>query len=198
MHSVRIQSGATERIESLITVAGSPATGLGDVLLAIRRVVDGYFLDFDDGAFKGSGWAEREHVMTEVSAATAPGWYQYTWDTTGQDEGQYSATVTSASGDNVPQVGELHVGEYVDHLDSDISALLAVLAEVRGLVHGDHCLDQTTYDTCLAKKLLRSARMRLYSNPLSVGTDADVIATFLIAATYVNDDELDTFQVVKQ
>ena len=123
MTTMRVQSGATERLESLVTAEGFPATGLTDVLLTLRRVVDGYFLDFDDGVFKSSGWTEREHAMEEVDATTAPGMYQWAWNTTGHNDGQYTAHVTCVSGHNVPQVCDLHVGEFVDHIDAPISAV---------------------------------------------------------------------------
>lgn len=120
--TTRIQSGMTEDLEALITAHGLEATGLTDVLLTLRRVADDFFLDFADGEFKASGWTEKTKVMEPVDNAEAPGMYRWVWNTVGQDEGQYVGGVTCASGHNVPQVLELHVGQWPNHIDADISS----------------------------------------------------------------------------
>ncbi len=68
------------------------------------------------------------------------------------------------------------------------------MALMAGLVQGDFYLDQASYDG--AHRLL-SGRIRIYSVAGSVGTDADVFATYIVTATW-SDTELQTYKVVKQ
>lgn len=54
-------------------------TGLSPTV-AVRRVSDGFYLDFDDDAFKSSGWTTRQQALAEVDATNSPGEYQFLWD----------------------------------------------------------------------------------------------------------------------
>jgi hypothetical protein len=122
METVRIQNGQTERIEVLaLDSNGSSITGLSDVLLSIRRISDGYWLDFDDNTFKNSGWTTRQQAMTEIDAANDAGKYKYDFDTSGYADDTYQMRAESASASNFPQIGELKVGGYTDNLDIAIS-----------------------------------------------------------------------------
>ena len=125
METVRIQNGQSEPIQTYLEADGSPATGLTDAYVTVRRLSDDYFLDWDDGTFKASGWAERQHLMSEVNAANAPGWYEATFDSTGYADDTYVVEVTCASADNVPQSGEIKVGDYVDNIDASIASRAA-------------------------------------------------------------------------
>lgn len=113
METTRIQNGQTERIEILaLNSSGNPITGLTDVLLAIRRISDGYYLDFDDNTFKASGWTTRQQQMTEVGATNDAGMYRYDFNTTGFPDDTYELRTESVTGNNFPQTGELKVGGY--------------------------------------------------------------------------------------
>jgi hypothetical protein len=123
METIRIQNGDPERIEALmLDGSGNPLTGLSNVLLAVRRTSDGYWLDFNDNTFKNTGWTTRQLAMTEVDAANDAGKYKYDFDTTGFSDDTYEIRVDCTGADNVPQVGELKVGGYVDNLDAAISS----------------------------------------------------------------------------
>lgn len=141
-----ILTGTTEPIQALITADLLPEPGLTDVLLTLRRGTDGFFLDFDDGIFKTIGWTEREHVMAEVDATLAEGLYQWLWDTTGHAEGQYTAMIACVSAHNVPQVCDLHVGGYVDHIDAAITSRQSEMsASARSVANiAEHDDTQTT------------------------------------------------------
>lgn len=133
MDCIRIQTGATEQIVAVaLSSALAPLTGLTDLKLMIRRAADGWSYDFADATFKSVGWSTRQQAMTEISASLYPGEYQYTWNTgaitnpTANDA--YLLTVTQTPGTtvkNVPQVGELKVGQYVDKLDATVSSRAA-------------------------------------------------------------------------
>jgi hypothetical protein len=127
MDSVRIQTGATERVEAVMLDGSlAPLTGLSDALLSVRRVSDGYWLDFDDDTFKAAGWTTRQQVMSELDAANDPGAYGHDLDTsaitnmTADDTLELRADCASAA--NSPQTGEIKVGQFVDELDAAVSS----------------------------------------------------------------------------
>jgi hypothetical protein len=65
---------------------------------------------------------------------------------------------------------------------------------VLGLMQENYYMDQTSYD---GSGNLTSARLRLYTQASSVGTDSDVMATYTVTATFTGS-ELDTYKVQKQ
>lgn len=128
MDCARIQTDATERIEALMLDGSlSPLTGLSDVLLSIRRVSDDFWYDFSDDTFKSTGWTTRQQVMAETDATNDPGAYDYDFDTSAitnaAADDTYQLRVDCASAANVPQTGELKVGQFVDELDAPISGV---------------------------------------------------------------------------
>ena len=66
------------------------------------------------------------------------------------------------------------------------------IKRVLGLVHDNVSLDQTTYDRFYNMK---TARMRIYNNPDSIGTDNDVMGEYKIES---NSDRRGTFINWKQ
>lgn len=125
----RIQTDSTERTEILALDEDSqPITGLTDLLLSIRRISDEYYYDFDDDTFKNSGWTTRQEALSEIDSTNSPGEYYYDFDTsaitnaTANDT--YELRVDQDPGEdvkNVPQTGEIKVGQYVDNIDIPIS-----------------------------------------------------------------------------
>lgn len=79
---------------------GTALTGSSNLRIQIQRTADGYFLDFNDGVFKNSGWTTRQATLTEVSSTNAPGQYKYDTagiDTTGWNTGVYVVTFLEVS-----------------------------------------------------------------------------------------------------
>jgi len=119
-----IQTGDTEFINVLILDGLLvPLTGKTDILVSIRRVSDDFFLDFDDYTFKSSGWTARRSAMSEIDAINAPGEYQENFDTSvivnAVADDTYEIYVEQFPGTdakNLPQVGEIKVGGYVDEI----------------------------------------------------------------------------------
>jgi hypothetical protein len=124
MSTVYIETGATERIESLcMSGALVPITGKTDILLQVRRVSNGQFLDFADMTFKAAGWTTRRQAMSEVSAANEPGVYFYDLATASITnpvaDDTYELMVVQSPGTdvkNLPQVGEIKTGIWVDSI----------------------------------------------------------------------------------
>lgn len=82
----------------------------------------------------------------------------------------------------------------IDAILTDTSTTLdALIKRVLGLSQENHYIDNTTFTT----GKLTAARIRIYSVAGSVGTAADVIATYNITATYDANGNLETYKVVK-
>jgi len=129
--SERIQTDAIEQIESLIlNEDNDPITGLTDILITIRSVATGYFLDFDDMTLKNSAWTTRQETMTELDSTNAPGVYYYSYDTstvtniTANDTHQiYVDQDPGIDSKSTPQNGELKIGQYADYIDKSIAGV---------------------------------------------------------------------------
>jgi hypothetical protein len=122
MDSLRIQSGQAERIRAFIfDNDGNALVGLSNVLLKIYRKSDGQF-------YTGSAWqySAATIVMTEEDAVTKPGWYCYDFDTAGMNDDIYYMEVSCTSAmTGYLAAGELKVGDYVDNIDAQASAIKA-------------------------------------------------------------------------
>jgi hypothetical protein len=130
MDNVRIQTGATERVEAIMLDGSlAPLTGLLDALLSVRRVSDGYWLYFSDDTFKASGWTTRQQVMSELDSTNDPGVYGHDLDTSAITNMAADDTLElradCASAVNTPQTGEIKVGQFVDNLDAAVSSRAA-------------------------------------------------------------------------
>lgn len=131
----RILDGDTERIQTHPLKDGSLAavTGSSTIVIAIQRVSDGFWYDFNDDTFKSSGWTTRQETMTEVSATYAPGEYCYDFDTSvvtnaaADDSYMVHVDDTSATAVNVPQTGEIKVDQWPAAILDDTSAIDARL-----------------------------------------------------------------------
>jgi hypothetical protein len=131
LDDTRIQTGATERVEVLVLDAAlDPLTGKTDILLSIRRVSDGQWFDFADLTFKAAGWTTRQQQMTETDVTNDPGVYHYDFVTstianpTADDTYEMRADQSPGTdAANLPQTGELKVGQFVDDIDQAISTM---------------------------------------------------------------------------
>lgn len=190
MSSVRVQTGATERIEVLILDATlDPLTGKSDILISIRRVSDGFFYDFNDDTFKSSGWTTRQTAMSEISATNAPGEYSYDFDTSAitnaAADDTYQIRVDQSPGTdaaNVPQIGEVKVGQFVDDIDAAISSR-AVPGDEMDLI--DDAITSAKYDEATAFPLAQADTGA--SAVARTGADADTLETLSDQIDGLND-----------
>lgn len=131
MSSVRILAGETERIQTPSLKDGSlnAVTGSTTVVVAIQRVSDGFWYDFNDDVFKSVGWTTRQTQMTEVSATLAPGEYRYDFDTsiistpTADDTYLIHIDETGGIAINVPMSGEVKVDQWPAIIVEDTNAI---------------------------------------------------------------------------
>ena len=79
---------------------------------------------------------------------------------------------------------------YVD--TENLSGIYDIVIKTLGLVHHNVYIDQTIYDE---HSNMMSARVRIYSNKDSIGTNDDIIETYLITS---NSDECGKFNYWEQ
>lgn len=123
----RIRTGNVEPVEVYITNRRSePLTGLTSIYVRVRRVSDGYYLDWNDLTFKNTGWTTLNQITTEVDATNFPGLYKVTGglDTssitnpTADDDYQILTLESPADEAVVPPPALLRVGQWVDQIDT--------------------------------------------------------------------------------
>lgn len=129
MFAVTIPQGANEYIEALILDDSlATLTGKTDILVWIRRQSDGLTYDWNDSTFKAYGSCTTpRQTMTEVDATNYPGQYRRAWTAPSADD-VYEVTVDQSPGTdaaNVPQIGEIRVGGWIDDIDAAISSRAA-------------------------------------------------------------------------
>lgn len=118
METTRVQTGTVERIEVLLLDASNDPVTSASVTLKIRRKSDGKF--WNGTNFQVNGVALN---MIEVDSVNEPGKYYYSFDTSTLDADEYYFRADSEDGTNVPQIGEMKVGGFVDYLDKAISEI---------------------------------------------------------------------------
>lgn len=82
-------------VYSILDVSGNPVTG-ETVTLKIKRVSDGYYLDFNDSTFKNTGWTSVSANLSEDSQGE---FYFYTFNPPASETGaeQYVLCLDNAS-----------------------------------------------------------------------------------------------------
>jgi len=76
---------------------------------------------------------------------------------------------------------------------NDFDSIALMLQKVLGLVQENFSVDQTIYDS---NHNLTSSRVRIYSDNTSVGTDNNIIETYVMTANY-NDIEMIDYKMEK-
>lgn len=188
MTTVRIKTDDTEQLNATVTLLKTLQTGLSDVLLKIHRVSDDYIYDFNDDTFKASGWTSATQAMTEIDATNLPGQYKWDFDTSAitnaTADDAYAFIVTCASGDNMPQRGEIKVGQYLDDV-----------TEILGLVQSNFLIDTVVND---ASGNMTSSRLRIFPTKADKVAGTNVIHTYTAAATYDSNDYCTGYSCVKE
>jgi len=136
--NVRIQTDDNEPIEVLVVDPGGiPLTGLTNLKLRVRRRSDDNFFDWLDNTFKpAASVVQIDQMLIEINATFAPG--KYKLDSASHIDGFDTSVIANPADDdiyfftatqdgapqnvaNVPQVGQISVGDYLDFIDARIS-----------------------------------------------------------------------------
>lgn len=113
-----IQTGDTEKIESLFVDELEQPIVSANPILSIRRQSDNKYYD---GVSFTSVFSKL--TMDEIDSVNQPGQYQFTFNTQGFNQNTYEMTSILTGSMNQPQIGELVVGGFVDNLNKPISAI---------------------------------------------------------------------------
>ncbi len=181
--------------------------------LEIRRISDGRYFDWDAVSapyWKTSGGVKETRL---IERTWLPGLYTKSWDQSIYDPNSVQTYAMIAR--NAVQGYELEVVEYHSFklsydligksvMEADIyssvpvgGSLAEFIARTYGLVQGDQFMDETQYAIFDGRPLMTSARIRVYSSTLSVGTDNDVIGTYRINAVW-SGDQLNSYKVTSE
>jgi len=192
----RIQTGGKEPVEVLVLdIHGDPLSGGSNILLKIRRQSDNAMYDWSDNSFKTpSSVSQLEQALSEIDPIRCPGEYKLNtvdhvngFDTMSvtnpEDDDIYEFTVDQPPGgeaSNLPLIGEVKVGSYVDDIPdftqnerTELKAVLGItgtgtpndsptsgaLSLILGLVQNNFFLDGTSYN---AQGLLVAGRIRIF------------------------------------
>jgi hypothetical protein len=77
---------------------------------------------------------------------------------------------------------------------NDFDSMTTIISRVLGLVQENYFLDSCTYNE---SGCLLTGRMRTYKDGISVGTDINVLATYLITSTYNSGGNLNSYKVIQ-
>lgn len=115
-------------------------------IVAVRRVVDGFYLDFNDNTFKSSAWTTRQQTMTQPSTSNSPGVYQLIWN---------SSLSVSALGDYVAEYQITTVGSeqvasdnvaFVSDIKAVVDAILVDTNEMQGKLPTNNIMGSSVKD----------------------------------------------------
>lgn len=179
METTRIQSNTVERVypNLLVDSTGNLVTGLTGAqlnMLTLMRRSDGKYYD-------GAAWQmnKTDLAVTEQDATNSPGLYFY--DTPVLSEDEYVITVDTVEAANVPQVGIIRAGDYIDRL--------------LGLSYENMYMHTRIYDI---NGKLTSVKVDLYNSKANADIhdgSTGLVAKYTQTFTY-SSVELETFKMV--
>jgi hypothetical protein len=102
-------------------------------------------------------------------------------------EADVSAALLEGSGGATPE-------QIAEAVRTELTPELAGILRALGLMQENYCLDEAVYN---ADGFLVSGRIRTYTDPASVGSDDDVLATYQIIGAW-SGAEMTNYQVAKQ
>lgn len=149
-----------------------------------------YTLDFDDPAKTGLSLSFTIFSKTSDNLPVTPpaitelgvGFYKYAFDVEAVGSDVY---YVATDGDANTLTGVLLLG--------NLSEANQKILRLLGLAQENQFIDNAAYD---GNGNLTSARLRIYSNAVDVGTTNSVLATYTISATYLGSS-LATYEMVK-
>jgi len=203
-------------ITAFFTKNAIPETGLTPTI-RIRKasdnslvVTDAAMTEIGDGIYKywfATYDGETEYVMRCDGGATLPDSERYTYGVNDNYTDDIDERLSANHGYGIWETADLtgvvranivavdgNAVTSVDDFKADLTNLEIDIRRILGLVQENYYLDQTAYDEFCN---LTTARLRTYTNPASVGTNADVLATYQIDAVYDSEGNMETYQVVK-
>jgi len=178
-------------IIAFYTDDGAPKTGLSPTI-RIRKVSDNSLL-----------------VTDAAMAELGDGWYKYDY---GAYDEELDYAVRCDAGSSLTTADRYKYAgneSFIDDINTKLSnehgygswgfadgtaGINAKLDRILGLTQENYYVDNTVFNS---GGMMTSSRIRTYSNPASIGTANDVIATYTMTATYNGSNEMQSYKVEK-
>jgi hypothetical protein len=148
-------------------------TGQVGMYCKVKQASTGYFLDNADGAFRAVSAIPN---IPLAESLTTPSVYYFNENRRVWSDGEYQMFAYTST-NVIFSLGGFYI--YNDEEVSD-SVMQSDSKRLLGLLHENIFIDNPIYDV---DGNLISARVRIYSTSGDVGTDNNVIGTYLIAVT---------------
>lgn len=150
--------------------------GDSNTSIKIRRSADGFLLDWNSMTFKNNGWAQLTSQLVEINDVDLEGYYKKEFPLTNFRNGWYHFIFNYINGPlKLSGSQPFLVNNELELENSNINDLNTI----KGLVHHNVFIDSTIYDN---DGNLVSGRVRIYSDSASVGTNNNVLNTYLLHA----------------
>lgn len=171
--SVRNIGENYQLVYHVLDVSGNHVTG-ETVTLAIKKISNGYWFDFDDSTFKNTGWTSKTTNLTEDST---DGFYYYTFTPPGSETAvdEYQFLVDNASA----TYGD-HQSETVQYLNIGTSDFVSASDQVTVATNNDKTgytvstvQDKTGYALTQAFPTNFSSLAITAGGAVTVGTNSD-------------------------
>jgi hypothetical protein len=179
---------------AFFTDAGVPRTGLTPTV-RIRDIADNSLVITDAAASEvGDGW--YKYNFTQYDSTKEYG-VRFDGGPALSDADRYtSGTNDSFSDDITDAVFQEQINEHLDagSFGYVINEINLDLKRTLGLMHENIFIDETVYD---GHGNLQSARVRIYSDSSSVGSDFNVIGTYTITSSSSETGKFDQWAQVK-
>lgn len=152
-------------------VTSFPASA-GDIEYYIINSVDGNIIDSGTMSSSGNVWIAN-----------------YDFNDTGVYRIEY---ITPSEYENI--IEQLIVDEY-NNFKADVSTIESEVKRVLGLVHENFYIDLPTYDS---DNNMTSARVRIYSDSVSVGGEDNIIGEYMIAVNPSGAGKFTTWKMTRE
>jgi hypothetical protein len=176
---------------------GDVVTGLTDIDFSTSLLYEGAvatetlsITEKGDGYYYISFTPENDGYYEWIVSHTTynpSGWYDYYTIINYNEDDLYTQINTKATeiiDNDDSNIGTLNttINDNQNVLLGSFSSQEELLVRVLGLNHENIYIDNLEYNS---SSLLTNSRLRLYSNPASIGTGSDVIATYNMTSEYV-------------
>jgi len=191
----------THRHNTQVTVAGV-------TYARVIEIINGYQIEFEDGQYSvrlvgsNNNFFDVENGVlaqnqVQVIPGNAAGLIVAETGVSGLTQEESDALIAIAAAQTVIQSNISTINTNVATITLDIAIIRNTQIDIEdalvralGLMQENFAIDQQSYVDYQGQKLLVSARIRLYSDAASVGTDNNVVHTYAVAATWNGQEQL--------
>lgn len=183
-------------------------TVAGITYARVIEIINGYQIEFEDGQYtvrlvgSNNNFFDVENGIlaqnqVQIIPGNAAGLIVHEAGTSGLTPEESAALLAIAASQATIQSDISTINTNVATITVDIATIRdtqtdieGALVRALGLMQENFAIDQQQYTDYQGQQLLTSARMRLYSDADSVGTDNNVVHTYAVAATWNGQEQI--------